>query len=92
MLGLRAGQRDNGVLLRRLKVVQGEVRRAGRRHHGASAVECIEGRVAYRDVQHARDHGVSGLVMRDGLFLPHDDKLRNLLAKRPTWRSNAGSD
>jgi hypothetical protein len=24
---------------------------------------------------------VSGLVMRDGLFLPHDDKLRNLLIK-----------
>jgi hypothetical protein len=24
---------------------------------------------------------VSGLVMRDGLFLPHDDKLRNPLTK-----------
>jgi hypothetical protein len=81
MLGLRAGQRDNGVFLRRLKVFGGEVRRPWRRHHGAGAVECIEGRVAYRDIQHARDHGVSGLVMSDGLFLPHDDKLHNLLTK-----------
>jgi hypothetical protein len=56
------------------------MRRAGRRRYGAGAVECIEGRVAYRDLQHARDHGVSGLVMRDGLFLPQD-KPHNLLTK-----------
>jgi hypothetical protein len=42
----------------------------------AGAIKCIEGRVAYGDVQHAGDPGVSGLVMGDGLFLLHDDKLR----------------